>query len=94
MSMCHIVANHMAWLFYQIKMEEHSGSVGKVLNLEWKGQEFETHCRHCVVFMSKTLYPLLSTDSSHPDMTGKLLTGCKHHPNIRELRVEQIANKF
>ena len=58
----------MAWLFYQIKMEEHSGLVGKVLNLEWKGQEFETHSRHCVVSMSKTLYPLPSTGSSQEDI--------------------------
>ena len=30
---------------------------------------------HCVVFLSKALYPLLNTGSTCPDMTGKLLTG-------------------
>ena len=40
---------------------------------------FKTHCRHCVVSLSKILYPLLSTGSSQEDrklsvMTEKVLT--------------------
>ena len=30
---------------------------------------FETRRRHCVVSLSKTLYPLLSTDSTQEDMS-------------------------
>ena len=36
-------------------------SVGRVLDLGSKSHEFETHQGHCVVSLSKTLYPLLST---------------------------------
>ena len=44
-----------------------------------KGQEFETHQRHCGGSLSKTLYPLLSTPfqprKTPPDMTEELFTG-------------------
>ena len=43
-------------------------SVGRVVDLgESKGCELETHGRHCVVSLSKTLYPLLSTGSTQED---------------------------
>ena len=50
-----------------------SGSVDKALGLRSKGCLFETHWRHCVVTLSKTLYPLLSTvqptkTGNHPEM--------------------------
>ena len=32
-------------------------------NLRLRGPWFETHQRHCVVYLSKTLYPLLNTGS-------------------------------
>ena len=35
-----------------------------------KGREFETHQRYCVVSLSKTLYPLLSTGSTQEDKTA------------------------
>ena len=35
--------------------------VGRVLDLGLKGCQFDTHQMHCVVFLSKTFYPLLST---------------------------------
>ena len=44
--------------------EERSGSVGRMFGLESKGREFETHRRHCVVPLSKTLYPLLIAGST------------------------------
>ena len=34
----------------------------------------DTDRRHCVVSLSKSLYPLLSTGSTQDDMTEKLLT--------------------
>ena len=55
--------------------EEHSG---RVLESRSRGFGFEPHWRHCVVSLSKTLYPLLSTGSTQEDltdMTEKLLTG-------------------
>ena len=52
---------------------------GRVLDLGSKGRLFETHLRHCIVSMSKTLDHLLCTGSTQEDrktsiMTGKLLT--------------------
>ena len=49
--------------------EEHSGSV---LDLMLKGHWFETHQKHCVMSLIKTLDPLLSEKC--PDLTEKLLT--------------------
>ena len=46
---------------------ERSGSVGRALDWGLKGCKFETHPSHCVVSLSKTLYPLLSTGSTHED---------------------------
>ena len=42
----------------------HIGSVGRVLDLGLKGCKFKTHQRHCVVFLSTSLYPVLSTGST------------------------------
>ena len=44
--------------------EERSGSVVEILDLRLKGLKLETHRRQCVVFLSKTLVPLLSTGST------------------------------
>ena len=46
---------------------ECSGSVGRVLELGLKGYLLWAHVSHCVVFLSKTLYPLLSTGSTQED---------------------------
>ena len=46
-----------------VSLMERSGSVGRVLDLGLIGRYFETHRRHCVVSLRKTLYPLLSTRS-------------------------------
>ena len=44
------------------------GSVtGRMLDLRLKGHWFETHPRHCVVSLSKTLYPIGSTGSTQED---------------------------
>ena len=40
---------------------------GKVLELILKCCMFETHRRHCIVSLCKTLYPLLSTGSTQED---------------------------
>ena len=50
------------------------------LGIEQKGCWFEPHCwpSNCVVSLSETLYPLLSTGSTQgtiTDITEKLLTG-------------------
>ena len=50
----------------------------RVLDLGSKGHQFKTHWNQCVVSLSKTLYPMLSTGSAqeHPsDICEKLLTG-------------------
>ena len=55
---------------------EQSGS-----DLKSMGGWFMTYLLHCVLSLSKTLYPLLSIDSTQederycPDMTEKLLPG-------------------
>ena len=45
------------------------GSVGRSLDLGLKGLKFKTQFRrsHFVVYLSKTLYPLLSTVSTQDD---------------------------
>ena len=53
---------------------------GRVLNLGSKGYMFKTHLWQCIVYLSKTLYPLLSTGSTQDSRkssqaTQKLLTG-------------------
>ena len=67
------------------QIEDCSGSVVQCYRLWVEGSpKFGSHSRHCVVSLSKTLYPLLSTGanpeedrktSCHADMTEKLLTG-------------------
>ena len=51
---------------------------GRVLDLRLRSCGFELHQRHWVVSFSKTLYPLLNTDSVQEDLsdrTEKMLTG-------------------
>ena len=38
------------------------------LDSRWRGCGFEPHQRHCVVSLSKTFYPLLSTSSTQEDL--------------------------
>ena len=40
---------------------------GRVLDSRSKGCGFKPHLRHCVVSLTKTLYPLLSTGSTKED---------------------------
>ena len=47
--------------------EECSGSVGIVLDLGSKDRQFETQLSHCVVSLSKTLYPVLFTGLTQED---------------------------
>ena len=37
---------------------------GRVLDMRLRGCGFEPHRRHCLVSMTKTLYPMLSTGSN------------------------------
>ena len=46
------------------RAHEEPGLSGRVLDSGLKGIGFEPHWRHCVVSLSKTLYPLLSTGST------------------------------
>ena len=71
--------NYMAVSQFLVRRAQWLGSV-----LDWglKGCLFETHRRqsHCIVSLSKILYPLFSTGSTQEDrnclnMTEKLLTG-------------------
>ena len=56
--------------FYKRSLAEHSGSLGRALNWGSKGFSFKSHRRwsHCVVSLSETLYPLLSTGSTQEDL--------------------------
>ena len=54
---CNIAHYYMIHLVYQ---SDRSGSVGRALDLRSKGREFETHQRHCVMSLDKTLHPLLN----------------------------------
>ena len=58
---------------------ERSGSVGRMLDSGSNGRELETHRRHCVVSLSRTLYPLLQDKKTGncPDITKKCLLGRK-----------------
>ena len=47
---------------------------GKMFDLRSSDCGFEPH-RHCIVSLSKTLYPLLQPRRTLPDITEKLLTG-------------------
>ena len=42
---------------------------GRVLDLTSRGCGLEPHLRHCIVSLSKTLHPLLSTDSTHEELS-------------------------
>ena len=42
-------------------------SINTVLDLRLRGRCLETHHRHCVVSLSKTIYPQLSTGSIEED---------------------------
>ena len=60
-------------IFLLHSMGEHSGSV-----VECLGCGFQPHQRHCVVSLSKTLYPclvLVQPRETGPDLTEKLLIG-------------------
>ena len=51
------------------KLAERSGTVGGALNWGLKGYWYKPNSQQslCVVFLSKTLYPLLSTGSTQED---------------------------
>ena len=81
--------NVKRWQYYPPPpLAEHCGSVGRGLDWRLKGCWFVRHCRHshCVVFLSKTLYPLLGTVSTTVkpflsclakiDKTKILMTNC------------------
>ena len=42
---------------------------GRVLDSGLRGCGFEPHWRYCIVSLSKTLYPLLSTGSTQEDLS-------------------------
>ena len=42
---------------------------GRVLDLGSRDCGFEPHWKHCIVSLSKTLYPLLSTGSIGEDLS-------------------------
>ena len=54
-----------SWL---IKVEEHGGSLVECLTGDLGGCWFKPQ-RHCVVSLSKTLYPLLSAGSTQEDLS-------------------------
>ena len=56
---------------------------GRALDLRMNGRRFEAHRRHCIVSLSKSLHPLLSTvhpwkTGNSPEMTKFVDWGIKH----------------
>ena len=71
------------------KVREHSGSCsGRVLDSRQRGRRFEPHWHHCVVSLSKNIYPslvLVQPRKTRPGFYGIFtviilykLTSCKH----------------
>ena len=48
----------------------------RVLDSRSRGCGYEPHQRHCIVSLSKTLYPLLSTGSNQEDPSRHELKKC------------------
>ena len=51
-------------LYFKPNKKERNGSVGRVLDLGWESHWFETHRRHNIESLRKTLYALLGTTKS------------------------------
>ena len=60
----HTSVNFLEFTLFSTKVGDHRGLVVRVFYLRLKGREFETQRRRCVVSLSKTLKPLLSTGST------------------------------
>ena len=56
--------------------EERDMLSGRVFNWRSRGCGFEPHQKHCIVALSKTLYPLLSNDSTQEDPSQHNLKIC------------------
>ena len=59
---------------------EHSGSVVECFNRDRGAAKFEPHRHHCIVSLSKNIYPSLVLDQSrktHPFITERLLMSHK-----------------
>ena len=70
LDMCPVISTHD-----QVRLKPQWLS-GRVLNFRSKGCWFETNWRHCIVSLSKALYPLLSTGSTQDD--GKFFQNEKY----------------
>ena len=59
---------------------------GRMLELRLRGCRFVPYHRHCIVYMSKTLYSLLSTGSTQEDLSDmtiyKKAITCLHFTHI------------
>ena len=63
---------------------------GRVLDSRPKGREFEPHRRHCVVSLSKNIYPnlvLVQPRKTRPYITERLLMGRKESNQTKTMRV-------
>ena len=61
---------------------------GRVLDSRPKGRGFEPHQRHCVVFLSKNIYPslaLVQPRKTRPFITERLLMGRKESNQLIKL---------
>ena len=60
---------------------------GRVLDLRPKGRGFEPHRRHCVVSLSKNIYPslvLVQPRKTRPFITERLLMGRKESNQTKQ----------
>ena len=68
---------------------------GRVLDSRPKGRGFEPHWRHCVVSLSKNIYPnfvLVQPRKTRPFITEKLLMGRKESNQINKQKNKQKKN--
>ena len=66
-------------------------------SLEMRGSEFEPHQRHCLVSLSKNIYPslvLVQPRKTHPFITERLLMGCKESNKKKSILENGVDQKF
>ena len=88
MSCMPLVLNNLYWALW-----EHSGSVGDAIDWGLKAPWFEAHHlkSHCIVSLSKTLYPLLSTVKPVLSGHSKNIQNKEIMTNASIIKVESIA---
>ena len=67
---------------------------GRKLDSRQRGLEFEPQLRHCVVSLSKNIYPslvLVQPRKTRPFITERLLMGCKESKQTDKQNIGLVA---